>query len=56
VEPPPPRDGGPDCLEGVFEVEGRVVGLLDLARVFVRYLLEWGITLEARGASGVLNA
>jgi purine-binding chemotaxis protein CheW len=56
VEPPPPRDGGPDCLEGVFEVEGRVVGLLDLARVFVRYLPEWGITLEARGASGVLNA
>ena len=56
LEPPPPRDGGPDCLEGVFEVGGHVVGLLDLARVFVRYLPEWGITLEARGASEVLNA
>ena len=56
VEPPPPRDGGPDCLEGVFEVDGHVVGMLDLARVFARYLPEWGITLEARGASEVLNA
>ena len=56
LESPPPRDGGPDCLEGVFEVEGRVVGLLDLARVFVRYLSEWGITLETRGASEFLNA
>jgi purine-binding chemotaxis protein CheW len=56
LEPPPPRDGGPDCLEGVFEVEGHVVGLLDLARVFARYLPEWGITLETRGASEFLNA
>lgn len=56
VEPPPPRDGGPDCLEGVFEVDGHVVGMLDLARVFARYLPEWGVTLEARGASEVLNA
>jgi purine-binding chemotaxis protein CheW len=56
LEPPPPRDAGPDCLEGVFEVDGHVVGLLDLARVFVRYLPEWGITLETRGASEFLNA
>ena len=56
VEPPPPRDGGPDCLEGVFEVEGHVVGLLDLGRVFVRHLSEWGVTLEGRGTSEVLNA
>lgn len=56
VEPPPPRDGGPDCLEGVFEVDGNVVGLLDLARLFARYFVEWGITLEARGASEVLSA
>jgi len=56
LEPPPPRDGGPDCLEGVFEIDGHVVGLLDLARVFVRYLPEWGITLETRGASEFLNA
>ncbi len=56
VEPPPPRDGGPDCLEGVFEVEGNVVGLLDLARVFARHLPEWGVTLEARGASEALTA
>jgi purine-binding chemotaxis protein CheW len=51
VEPPPPRDGGPDCLEGVFEVDGQVVGLLDLSRVFARSLPAWGITLEGRGAS-----
>jgi hypothetical protein len=30
--------------------------LLDLARVFARYLPEWGITLETRGASEFLNA
>jgi purine-binding chemotaxis protein CheW len=56
LEPPPPRGAGPDCLEGVFEVGGRVVGLLDLARVFARSLSEWGITLETRGASEYLNA
>jgi hypothetical protein len=33
-----------------------VVGLLDLGRVFARYLPEWGITLEGRGTSEVLNA
>jgi purine-binding chemotaxis protein CheW len=56
LESPLPRDGGPDCLEGVFEFGGQVVGLLDLARVFARSLSEWGITLETRGASGFLNA
>jgi purine-binding chemotaxis protein CheW len=56
LEPPPPREGGPDCLDGVFEIDGNVVGLLDLARVFARYLADWGITLEARGASEFLNA
>lgn len=56
LELPPPRDGGPDCLECVFESAGHVVGLLDLARVFVRYLPEWGITLDTRGASEFLDA
>jgi purine-binding chemotaxis protein CheW len=56
VEPSLPRDGGPDCLEGVFEVEGQVVGLLDLARVFARWLPEWGITLETRGTFEFLDA
>lgn len=55
LEPPPPRDGGPDCLEGVVEIDGHVVGLLDLARVFARYLPEWGIMLEARGTSELLH-
>jgi purine-binding chemotaxis protein CheW len=56
VEAPPPRGRGPDCLEGVFEVGGRVVGLLDLARVFGRFLSEWGITLQTRGAWEFQNA
>ncbi len=56
LEVPLPRDGGPDCLEGVFEVEGQVVGLVDLARVFARSLAEWGITLDARAASEFLDA
>ncbi len=46
---PPPREGGLGGLEGVFELEGRAVGLLDLARIFSRALPEWGITLEGRG-------
>lgn len=56
VELPPPRDGGPDCLEGVFDVDGQVVGLLDLARVFSRSLPAWGVTLDGRGASEFPNA
>jgi purine-binding chemotaxis protein CheW len=46
---PPPREGSVGGLEGVFEVEGRVVGLLDLARIFTRVLPEWGATIEGRG-------
>jgi purine-binding chemotaxis protein CheW len=48
---PPPREGGVGGLEGVFELEGRVVGLLDLSRVFASALPEWGVTLEARGGN-----
>lgn len=46
---PPPREGSVGGLEGVFELEGRVVGLLDLARIFARALPEWGVTIEGRG-------
>jgi purine-binding chemotaxis protein CheW len=56
VELPPPREGGPECLEGVFEVDGQVVGLLDLPRVFARSLPAWGITLEGRGTAERLSA
>jgi purine-binding chemotaxis protein CheW len=41
------RDGV-GALEGILGVDGRVVGLLDLGRVFARYLSEWGVTLEPR--------
>jgi len=51
VEPPPPRGAVPGCLEGVFEMGGQVIGLLDLSRLFARFVTEWGITLETRGAS-----
>jgi chemotaxis signal transduction protein len=43
------REGGGGGWEGVFELDGRVVGLLDLSRVFARSLSEWGIKLEPRG-------
>jgi len=46
---PPPREGGVGGLEGVFELEGRVVGLLDLARVFYRASSDWGVTIEGQG-------
>jgi len=36
-------------MEGVFEMGGQVVGLLDLSRVFARVLLEWGVKAEPRG-------
>jgi len=39
---------GVGALEGVLGVDGQVVGLLDLGRVFARYLSEWGVTLESR--------
>lgn len=47
---PPPREGGLGALEGVFELEGRVVGVLDLTRVFARALPEWGMTAQGQGA------
>ena len=46
---PPAREGGPGGLEGVFELNGQAVGLLDLARVFARTLPEWGVKVEPRG-------
>ena len=49
---PHTREGGVGGLEGVFELDGRVVGLLDLSRVFARSLSEWGIKLELRGSIG----
>lgn len=49
IEPPPPREGGVGGLEGIAELGGKVVGLLDLSRVFARFLSEWGVTLESRG-------
>jgi purine-binding chemotaxis protein CheW len=51
IEPPPPREGGAAGLEGICDLDGQVVGLLDLARLFGRYLAEWGVVLEARGAA-----
>jgi purine-binding chemotaxis protein CheW len=41
---------GAGALEGILGVDGRVVGLLDLARVFARHLPEWRVSLEPRGA------
>lgn len=46
---PPTREGGAGGLEGVFDLGGQVVGLLDLSRVFARALPDWGVTLESRG-------
>jgi purine-binding chemotaxis protein CheW len=45
VEPPPPRGDRPGGLEGVFDADGQVIGLLDLGRVFARFASEWGISL-----------
>lgn len=47
---PPFREGSANVLEGVVELDGQVVGLLDLARVFARASGEWGVSLEARPA------
>ena len=44
------REMGAGVLEGVFELDGQVVGLLDLSRVFGRVLPEWGVKLEPRGS------
>ena len=44
------REVGPGGLEGVFELDNQVVGLLDLNRVFARALPEWGGKVEPRGS------
>lgn len=46
---PPPREGGVAGLEGVFPLEGRVAGLLDLGRLLARALPDSGVTGEGRG-------
>jgi len=43
------RDGV-GALEGILGLDGRVVGLLDLGRVFARHLPEWGVTIEPPAA------
>jgi purine-binding chemotaxis protein CheW len=45
---PPSREG---VLGGVFEMDGQVVGLLDLSRLFARALSEWGLRPEVWGTS-----
>ena len=52
IEPASPREGGPSGVEGVCEVGGQVVSLLDPARVFARSLAEWGVTVEILGPGG----
>jgi purine-binding chemotaxis protein CheW len=47
---PPAREGIAGGFEGVFEMGGQAVGILDLARVFARALPEWGVKVEPRGA------
>lgn len=49
IEPAPPREEGPSAVEGVCEVGGQVVSLLNPARVFGRSLAEWGVTAEVLG-------
>ena len=44
------REVGAGGLEGVFELDNQVVGLLDLGRVFARALPEWGVKVEPRGS------
>ena len=42
---PPPREG---VLEGVFELDGQVVGLLEVTRIFARAVPEWGVRVEGQ--------
>ncbi len=42
------REGGVGVLEGVFSLEGEVVGLLDLPRLVSRALSEWEGKSDAR--------
>jgi purine-binding chemotaxis protein CheW len=48
---PPSREG---VLDGVFEMDGQVVGLLDPLRLFARALPEWRPRAEARATSNRL--
>ncbi len=41
IQPPPGEDAS--GLEGLFEADGRAVGLIDLARLYAPLLAEWGI-------------
>jgi chemotaxis signal transduction protein len=45
---PSAREGTQGALDGVFELEGQVVGLLDLNRVFARALPEGSLKLPTR--------
>jgi purine-binding chemotaxis protein CheW len=51
IGPAPPRETGQGGLAGVFELGGRVVGLLDLTRIFARFLGDWGLAQESRGGA-----
>ncbi len=51
IGPPPLREAGQGGLNGVFELGARVVGLLDAALVFGRFLSEWGVKLASRGSA-----
>jgi len=48
IGPVPPREAEQGGLAGVFRLSGRVVGLLDLTRLFARFLGDWGLTPESR--------
>ena len=52
IEPPPPIEGGPAGVEGICEVEGQVVSLLNPARVLARPLSDWGVAVEVQGPVG----
>lgn len=45
---PAARELGAGGVGGAFEMDGQVVGLLDLSRVFARVLPEWGVKVEPR--------
>lgn len=49
IGPSPSTEAGQGGLSGVFELEARVVGLLDVSRIFGRSLGDWGVRLAARG-------
>jgi purine-binding chemotaxis protein CheW len=48
LDPPPPDGRGRAILEAVFQADGRVVGLLDLGRLYAGLLADWGIAVERR--------